>query len=520
MSRLAALLVFLCALLVARSAAAEVTRFAVLVGHNRGEADEANLRYAEADAQKVRDLLLDLGGFRHENVVLMQGEDAVAVRRAIVALNQRIRALPEASRAVLFVYYSGHADARDLHLDGTRLSIRELEQLVAGSAAAVRLLILDSCRSGTLTRVKGGRRAPGFAVEVDERLVSEGAVVLTSSSANEDAQESDLLKGSFFTHYLVSGALGAADANGDTRVSLTEAYRYAYEHTLRASSRTLAGVQHPTFRYDLSGHGEFILTDVDAGDHRRGRLAFPAGSGYLILKGDAEGPVIAEVGPRDQRRVVSVRAGRYFIRARGREHLLEGVVEVQAGKVRLVQDDQLQRIAYARLVRKGTGDLGSVHAAETGLRVHTALANAESACWGGSAGYAVDVPSFRVALRLGYCRSAFSSEGLDASVDELDLEVRLGKALDTPWITLEPFVAAGGGVLWQRFETRRREAPSRSSAAAHVDAGLTARVEVHRNGYLFVDGAVQTYWFRRQDTGGNVAPSVGISGTTGIGLWL
>ncbi|XYH98599.1 caspase family protein [Sorangium sp. So ce1128] len=519
MSRLASFLVFLCALLVARSSAAEVARLAVLVGHNRGEADEANLRYAEADAEKVRDLLLDLGGFKHENVVLMQGEDAVAVRQAIVALNQRIRALPDASRAVLVVYYSGHADAQDLHLGGTRFSIRELEQLVAGSAAAVRLLILDSCRSGALTRVKGGQRASAFAVELDERLVSEGAVVLTSSSANEDAQESELLKGSFFTHYLVSGALGAADENGDARVSLTEAYRYAYDHTLRASSRTLAGVQHPTFRYDLSGHGEVILTNVDAGDRRRGRLSFPAGSGYLILKGDAEGPVIAEVGPRDQRRVVSVREGRYFIRARGREHLLEGVVEVQAGKVRLVLDDDLARIAYARLVRKGTGGLGSVHGAEAGLWIHTALANADSACWGGSAGYAIDVPSIRVALRLGYCRSAFSNENLDASIDELGLEVRLGKALDTRWITLEPFVAVGGGVLWQRFDTRRN-APSRTSAAAHVDAGLTARTEVHRNGYLFVDGAVQTYWFRRKDSGENVAPSVGISGTTGIGFWL
>ena len=44
-------------------------------------------------------------------------------------------------------------------------------------------------------------------------LAGEGVVFLTSSSANEDAHESDTLKGSFFTHYLVSGMLGAADTD-------------------------------------------------------------------------------------------------------------------------------------------------------------------------------------------------------------------------------------------------------------------------------------------------------------------
>jgi hypothetical protein len=55
-----------------------------------------------------------------------------------------------------------------------------------------------------LTRVKGGHAIPPFAV-APPSIASEGVAFLTSSAANEDAQESDALSGSFFTHYLVSG---------------------------------------------------------------------------------------------------------------------------------------------------------------------------------------------------------------------------------------------------------------------------------------------------------------------------
>ncbi len=165
---------------------------------------------------------------------------------------------------MLLVYYSGHADAGALHLGGSRLELAELEQLVRGSAAAFRLLVLDSCRSGALTRVKGGTPIPPFDIQLNERVTGEGAVFLTSSSASEDSQESDELKGSFFTHALLSGLLGAADENGDGKVTLDEAYRHAYEATLRASSRTLAGTQHPTFQYDLRGTGDLVLASLDA----------------------------------------------------------------------------------------------------------------------------------------------------------------------------------------------------------------------------------------------------------------
>jgi hypothetical protein len=502
---------------------AEVIRFAVLVGHNRGQADEADLRYAEADALKMRDVLLDLGGFRHENVVLMQGPDAVAMRQTITALNERIRGLTGSAQVVLLVYYSGHADAENLHLGASRFSNRELEQLIGGSAADVRLLVVDSCRSGALTRSKGGRKGPSFAIRLDERLASQGAIFLTASAANEDAQESELLKGSFFTHYLVSGMLGAADQSGDGVVNLNEVYRYAYENTLRASSRTLAGTQHPSFRYALSGHGDLAMTWLRQHGDRRGWFTFPEGRSYLVLERDADGPVVAEVGLWDRRRTISVREGRYFIRARGREHLLEGVVPIAAGEHRPVQESDLDRIAYARLVRKGSGVLDEVHGVQFGTRLRSALANADGVSIGLVGGYAIDFASVSLAVRLNYQHSGFERgigpSYIESDVEELGAELRLGKAWDTQWMAIEPFVTVGAGLMWQRFGTDRI-APSRTTGTVHVDAGAAMRRDLLGRAYFLLEGAVQTYWFRQATTDNDLSPSVGFAVTSGLGFWL
>jgi hypothetical protein len=292
-----------CALLAwvlwARTGSCAIERFALLVGNDTGGEHDAELRYAESDAERMSRVLQDVGGFPPANVTLLRGEDADTVQHTLIALNDRIRSsvARPGTQVVLLVYYSGHADARALHLGSTRLELLVLEQLVRSSAASFRVLVVDACRSGALTRVKGGSPMPAFAVRVDEQLSGEGVVFLTSSSANEDAQESDEIQGSFFTHYFRSGLLGAADDDGDGRITLDEAYRYAHSSTLRASSRTWAGLQHPTFRYELRGQGQLVLSELPRGGSHAS-LSFPAGRDYLVMSGDPLGPMIAEAATR------------------------------------------------------------------------------------------------------------------------------------------------------------------------------------------------------------------------------
>jgi hypothetical protein len=482
-------------LLLSGTAYAETTRVALILGNNIGDADDERLRFAETDAVKVAEVLRDLGGFRSEDTTLLLGGDAGAARRALIGANDRIRSTVSAGTEVLFlIYYSGHADARGLHLGNTTLEISEIEQFVRGSPATMRLLILDSCRSGSVTRVKGGMLGPPLEIRVDERLAGEGVVFLTASAANENAQESDEIRGSFFTHHLVSGLLGAADADGNSQVSVEEAYRYSYENTLRSSSRTLGGLQHPTFRYEVGGRGAIVLSRFAASGRGRALLTLPPGHTFLLFAGDASGPVIAEVGAADRQRQVSVRAGRYFIRGRATDHLLEGTVDVRDGQRLAISDGALTRVAYARLVRKGGGLLRLVHGPLAGYRLRTPLAAGASACHGVVAGWSFDMARFSITPRLSACRGEFANQILRATEYEVAAGARLAHAWDLPWLTIDVGLELGWAVLRQTYATSR-EAPDNLTAAGRSGLGLAASRDIGGAWYASVELAGEMYLF-------------------------
>ena len=431
-----------------RTVRAEVERYALLIGSNAGDADEVRLRYAEDDAHRMYDVLHELGGFRAENLVLLRDQSASAARRALIALNDRIRTETTLTGAQteLIVYYSGHSDQSALHLGRTNLELVELEQLVRGSSAALRVLILDSCRSGALTRVKGGTMQPGFDVALDQPIPSDGVIFWTATSESENAQESDVLRGSFFTHYLVSGLLGAADRDGSGSVTLGEAYQYTYDNTLRATSRTLSGTQHPTFHYELAGHGDVVLTTLNRTDGQRAMLGFPAGSSYLLLQDSEDGAVVAEVGAHDRTRRLSVRPGRYFVRGRNPDYLLEGALVVQAGEQHEVREQDLARFEYARLVRKGHADLDYTQGAQAGYTVRSSLWSGGTVCQGPFAGYALDLAWLSLAPRVALCRGGLrEAPGLD--LDEIDFELRGAHAWDLGRLAISAGANLGGSHL-------------------------------------------------------------------------
>jgi hypothetical protein len=480
---------------------AGVERFAVIVGNNRGASDDGLLQFAESDAQRVYEVLRELGGFQPANMVLLRDESAETLRRTLITVNERVRAtvaVPD-TQAMLFVYYSGHADADDLHLGQTRLPIIEFAQLARGSAASFRLVVLDACRSGALTRVKGGRVKPPFALP-DESPAGDGVAFLTASAVSEDAQESDELRGSFFTHALVSGLLGAADQDGDGRIVLDEVYRYAYQNTLRATSRTRSGMQHPTFRYDLRGQGDIVLTRPEAYLAQRARLMFPSGLTFLLMRENSDGTVVAELGERATTRTLSLRGGRYFVRARGRDVLYEGFLEAPVGVVTEVAVDDLTRIEYAQLVRKGHGGVRRrSQALEVGTRVRSTLPNAETPCIGGFAGYGLDFSEFGARARLGMCTSSFDNGDVYATTLAYDLDLRVHRAWDLGPLAIELGLGGGVTLFRQHFELEG-EAPNRSSLVPFVSIAVGAALSLAAGFYLDLDVAGETHFLALERT--------------------
>ena len=75
------------------------------------------------------------------------------------------------------------------------------------------------------------------------------------------------------------------------------------------------------------------------------------------MRDSSEGAVVAEVGASDATRTVSLRPGRYFVRGRGPDFLLEGSVDAGAGQTLDVGDERLSRVMFARLGAFGPIDL-------------------------------------------------------------------------------------------------------------------------------------------------------------------
>jgi len=355
----------------AGAARAETRRYAVVIGANAGDPREVRLHFAESDAAKVAQTLNDVGQFPAAQTLRLTGVSADEVRSALLELNARLR--QETADTVLLVYYSGHADADNLHLAGTHLGTRELRDILAGSSAGSRVLILDACRSGAVTRVKGGTPTTPFAVNLGQSIPPAGLAILTSSAEGEDSQESDALSGSFFTHYFNSGLIGAADENHDGLVTLAEAFSFASEQTYRATVTTAAGPQHPTFRFELGGRQDLVLARPSRPHDGLGILRFEQSGRYVVQRVDAGGPraVVAEIAATQPGSEVALPEGSYQVVLSQADYALESDAQVHDGDVETISAAHMRRSDYARLVRKG-GAVATAYSLVLSGGMHTA----------------------------------------------------------------------------------------------------------------------------------------------------
>lgn len=237
---------------------APVERHALLVGANDGGRGRVVLQYAHDDARAMATILTELGGVPPDRRTLLLDPDADSLDNALGQLASELR--ESGGRAEVIFYYSGHSDETGLLLGEDHLSYRDLRGNLEGLPADVRIAILDSCASGAMVRAKGGLRVAPFMVDESNQL--DGFAIITSSAADEVAQEADSVGGSYFTHFLATGLRGAADLSQDGRVTLDEAYAFAHAETLARTERSQHGPQHANRGGGLDGQGHLVLTDL------------------------------------------------------------------------------------------------------------------------------------------------------------------------------------------------------------------------------------------------------------------
>ena len=217
-----------------------------------------------------------------------------------------------------------------------------------------------------------------------------GHAFLTSSAATEAAQESDRIRASYFTHYLVSGFRGAADMSGDGKVTLNEAYQFAFNETLGRTVDTRAGPQHPSYDINLSGTGDVVMTDVRQT------------SSILVIPEELE--------------------GRFFVRNTARELIVE-LYKPRGRKIELGVEPDVYEV---RMEAQRTSSVAKAQVADGATVVLDARQFGPMATEATRARGGADVNKFdvvgrnRVELRLGMWRVSGTSPSVAAGSDAMN----------------------------------------------------------------------------------------------------
>jgi uncharacterized caspase-like protein/tetratricopeptide (TPR) repeat protein len=237
------------------------TRWAVIVGISSYQhlPDAAQLRFAHRDAAELSEFLRSAAGgaLAGDHVrMLTDGQATLAQIRAALHTWLAGSAGPQ---DVVYFYFAGHAvldehddgyfvthDADPQNLHATALPFQEVDSLLSTRLrAAVVVMIADACHTGRLGWSSFSAAAPSRAGEPLGRIGQgdRSFLKLLASRPTEQSFEDEKLSGGHgvFTHTLLEGLSGPADADGDGVIRAAEAIDYVS----RRVPELTASRQHP-----------------------------------------------------------------------------------------------------------------------------------------------------------------------------------------------------------------------------------------------------------------------------------
>ena len=291
-------------LLICSSLFATTDELLLVIGNNVGLSDEIPLRYADSDARRMYETLLELGSVDKDRGYLLLNKNKNTILYSFRDMAGRVKELKKQGSIVeILIYYSGHGGNDAFHIQGEELPMDTVRNFFSTMDADLKILIADACYSGALYTDKGGRVGNAHDIKWDNELRVKGSVILSSSSAGELSKESQDLKGSLFTHYFISGLRGAADFDNDRKVSLWEGFTYTQRNIARHSLKSGNTAQTPGFDFNITGTENITLTSLANGkafaevtisaEDTLITIALPAGQ-YLIQHAESRAIFLAQ----------------------------------------------------------------------------------------------------------------------------------------------------------------------------------------------------------------------------------
>jgi ATP-dependent DNA helicase len=219
-----------------------------------------NLASAVRDADALHALFSDNLG---DNCLILTDAGATTER-----LRKELNALQNEStdEDVVVIAFSGHgSDTHELitfdtdpyDLSGTALPLAELTDIVSAIPAKHLLVILDCCFSGGAgakvlhapRRPRGSRGGLPLSTEAFlEQMAGTGRVLLTASTANQEAWEDPGLGHGYLTYYLIQALLGPGDVASNNRINLLDLLRFVTSNVKASVSSSYGVRQEPTLR--------------------------------------------------------------------------------------------------------------------------------------------------------------------------------------------------------------------------------------------------------------------------------
>jgi hypothetical protein len=254
--------------------AGEPEIFAVVIGHNGAAAGLPALSFADDDAIRFallfRSLAREAGGGRvwllaapdqttradlaREGIALVPDgpPTRTTLFRVLAELGRLLERPPPVAGRMLYLVYAGHGlgqrvllqpeTGREAALTGRELRVA-LAELAARAPDLRSYLFVDACRSQSLFSERGpdGDSGPDLSSElaaVEARAPAARLGVLTAAASGRPAGEVRALRAGYFSYVLASGLAGAADADGDDRVSFAELAAFVAFNTRRLTGQT------------------------------------------------------------------------------------------------------------------------------------------------------------------------------------------------------------------------------------------------------------------------------------------
>jgi hypothetical protein len=212
------------------------------------------LRYTDDDAYRFYAFLKSLegGALPDDQVRILIDEEAT--RENVMGTLTEVFDMAGPVDLVLF-YFSGHGlngSFLPIDFDGfnNKIGHDEIALLFNKCRAKFKLCIADACHSGSLIAMRSAEPEP-MLVQYYQSLSKSisGTALIMSSKAEETSLESSGLRQGVFSHFLIRGLKGEADANKDKVVSVGELYDFinsnVREYTGNRQSPVIKGTYDP-----------------------------------------------------------------------------------------------------------------------------------------------------------------------------------------------------------------------------------------------------------------------------------